>query len=443
MQWVTPLGRNVNDDASPPQRPTMTVNTSSGIGWITPLPSLVNAVTDAHKKEELPPSAKLSSEMFGSLGLRITTLASGDGVKVAEFVGPLNISHMPQAGKLKVTPGPVSHEDITRVEHLVESGATGTATSLSNLRRYNDFKSLNPQLQSHALALMAFGAQQSRQGGLDPGSARNLVSDVFETLKQSGERIGECPLLNRLLNGLKTEKAQKGASPALDITEEEAIQYMRNIKKRIDVRTVIWLMLTCGARVQDLLHVEKLDQFLLDLVNKQLYIEFRVTKQRRSITDVFKAYFPFYVEPDEEVIDKLTNTCLSQLPDCDSVNKVLKKVCPANMNYTSHPYPTTYSFRRLFDHRVIDWYTGGDGIVEWSKVIEWTTHKEVRALRGHYAKATVLKLPPCASKADPVQESPAIPVIDELSFNGITKKGTIEDLFRKRLRSETQKASDE
>jgi len=387
MQWEAIMNRQVNEGPR-----SISKNTPNEVWWNAPLPSLLERVPVISSTGKAMIAAHQSQGVAGTLGIQVSSISSASGEATARFLGPLNVTSMPKEGKLRVTPGPLTNEDVQRVEQLVDKGATGTSTSLSNLRRYMAFRESNPQLESHALALMGFGAQQSRVGGLDPGSARNLTVDVYETLKKSGEKIGECPLLNRLLDGLKVEKAQKGANHALDISEVQAEKYMRDTK-RADVRSVLWLMLTCGARVMDIIHIEELKQFLIDLVNRRIYIEFRVTKQRKDISDVFKAYFPFFVEPDAEVIRLLESVCLSSLPHCDSINKVLKMVCPPDPTYPAHPFPTTYSFRRVFDHRVIQWYTSEDGIVEWSKVIDWTAHKENRALRGHYAKASVLKLP--------------------------------------------------
>ena len=117
-------------------------------------------------------------------------------------------------------------------------------------------------------------------------------------------------------------------------------------------------------------------------------IEFRVTKANRTVADKRHVSFPFFHAIDNEVRDFLNKTHV--LPVCDTVNRVLKA---AKLKMVDGRSITTYSFRRLFDQRVISWYTDADGCTDWLKVITWSGHKDAKIVSSTYAKCKVLSVP--------------------------------------------------
>ena len=354
------------------------------------------ASRDAPTPSRPPPKYNFSA-VFSSRST--TTLTSADGSRSATFVGHHDVTKMPQRGKVRVESDELSPEDVDRATGLVAKGVPDSGTSLSVLRRYEEFRKLNPNITSHGLGILGFCAQQVRPDGVGPGAARNMAQHLLTTLRMSNETIENCPLVNAMLLGLDREYAERGAQHAIDINEDEALDFMSRVK-RVDVRAALWLMLTCGARLADLLRLAD-EQLAIDLAARRLRIVFKVTKNRTTIGEKYDVSFPFMITPDAEVIKLLSNG--HKLPGCDAINRILKQ---AKFKIEGERSITTYSFRRVFEHRVIEWYTDNDGITEWTKVIAWTQHQDEKALKGHYNKVTMLKVP--KSKALPVVPAPVV-----------------------------------
>ena len=66
--------------------------------------------------------------------------------------------------------------------------------------------------------------------------------------------------------------------------------------------------------------------------------------------------------------------------NCDAFNAALKSLGPELEGYTS------YSFRRLFVHRVIERFTDEDEMVAWAEVVKLTAHVQIETVRVSYAK---------------------------------------------------------
>ena len=386
--------------APPTLAPTPFVPTTETNPKVTAF-SAGRALSTVAPGSDAPTDDKRPKFVFQALATR--TISSRDGSRSVTFLGSHDVTKMPNPGKVRVEPQPLSSEDIERARALVDKGAPDSDHVLSMTRRYNDFRDKNPQILSHGVGVLGFCAQQTRSEGVGPGSGRNMAKALLGILREAGEKIEGCPLVNAMLLGLDREYAEKGAKPAVDISEDEALDFLARIK-RADVRAALWLVLTCGARVADLLRLME-EQMTLDFVARRLRIEFRVTKNRTSVSDKYDVSFPFMSDPDDMVVDWLNGQ--RQLPNCDSINHVLKK---ANMKVVSGRSITTYSFRRVFEHRIIEWYTGDDGITEWAKVIAWTQHKDDKALKGHYNKVTMLKVPKPKGAAETVPPVP--PMLD-------------------------------
>ena len=64
--------------------------------------------------------------------------------------------------------------------------------------------------------------------------------------------------------------------------------------------------------------------------------------------------------------------------DVDFFNKALKKVQPCDT--------TSYSYRRLFIHTVLDSLTDETGLVDWCAAMQITGHKCEKTLRCSYAE---------------------------------------------------------
>ena len=298
------------------------------------------------------------------------------------ITGGLDSDRTPGLGKSRYEVRPVSADDITSARELINSATPSAGTTLSNHRKFETWKAENPSIRSNGFAIAMFATQAAKT--LSPGTASHMATAELNFLRSCGESIRDFPLLKHIIQGLDLRYAQEGANHALDITDEEAGSFLPKIK-RIDVRALVWLMLTCGARDADLLRLVDL-QMTLHLA--KLELEFRVTKTSRTVADKRHVSFPFVHPVDQEVRDFLSKP--HTLPVCDTVNKVLKA---AKLKVVDGRSITTYSFRRLFDQRVIAWYTDHDGCTDWLRVIAWSGHTDTKIVASTYAKCKELKVP--------------------------------------------------
>jgi len=189
-------------------------------------------------------------------------------------------------------------------------------------------------------------------------------------------------------SALQNEYAAQGVKHAIDITEEEARIFLTLIHA-VDVRTAMWLMQTVGARNKDLKRLQSWQYSFLD-DQQRIEIQFMVTKTIGDVTQKRHVSFPFVIPPDEGVRKFLLNK--EQLPKTQRCNEVLRKALE-HVKCVSGRTPTTYSFRRLFEHRIIRWYTRDDGTVEWMKVLQWSGHKDETVLKGSYSQVQKLEVP--------------------------------------------------
>ena len=300
----------------------------------------------------------------------------------ASFSGGLDAGRMPAKGTSKFKVRAVSSQDIEMCKGLVNSATPGAEATLSNWRKFSEWRTVNLTVKSLGMAIALFVSQAAAT--LSPGTASNMATMLVDHARSCGSAIVDMPLLNHVIEGLDLKYAQQGAKHALDITDEEAAGFLPRIG-RVDVRAVVWLLLTCGARLADLMRLEGMQMKIHD---DRLEIEFRVTKANRTVADKRHVSFPFFHAIDKEVRDFLNKPHV--IPVCDTVNRVLKA---AKLKIVDGRSITTYSFRRLFDQRVISWYTDADGCTDWLKVITWSGHKDAKIVASTYAKCKVLSVP--------------------------------------------------
>ena len=259
-------------------------------------------------------------------------------------------------------------------------------------------------------ALAQFAAQAA--GSLGPGSAKNIASNVKDALKAARVPIGSLVLCDAVLDGLELAYAEEGADHAIDATEEEVLSWLPpnppfRIRKK-EARAIIWIMCTCGARVADIIRAAL--SISLDMTQKRLQVIFKVTKTGRSVGEKRSVSFPFFCQPDSEVVNFISSQNFAEVilemfsrtvngkkvADCSPLNKVLAAAVlrqGLRKDGKGTREVTTYSFRRLFIQRVISWYTDEDGVIEWMKVIQWSGHKTHTIVSSTYSKGQVLVAP--------------------------------------------------
>ena len=147
------------------------------------------------------------------------------------------------------------------------------------------------------------------------------------------------------------------------------------------VQATAWLMLMTGARVADLLRLYR-DQFLFEPAT--LKILFKYTKGRRSEKKAYTLALPYLKEfPIPLSVQHALNVAPKAIVctvGVDEFNAALKLLGEKFEGYTS------YSFRRLFVHRVIERFTSEDCMVAWAEVVKLTGHVSIETVRTSYAK---------------------------------------------------------
>lgn len=384
--------------ASAPQAPT----TSSSASVVTPKtipivlfgsPGLRNVEPATTPQIGISLKKHESSRNESDADRDMKRLTVSIGAKERVYVGAINIDRMPKQGHAKFTPQPMNEAHLERFDHLLEKGHPQAEAELSHLRRFRLWQSLNPSVTSIGIGVAMCASQATEDPDplkkLNPGSAKNMIEMLMDTLTRNGVTIDDRAYANFVKDALQKEYAALGTEHALDITDEEAVSFLPRILC-VDVRAAMWLIVTTGARCCDLSPERLQDwQFCFDIVAQRIMVTFMVTKTINDVTDRRTVSFPFVIPPDNAVQRYLIEK--QKIPSTDRCLHVLKAA------KLKEPIEgkgvTTYSFRRLFEHRIIKWYTREDGTVEWLKVIQWSGHRNERVLKGSYSQPQVLHIP--------------------------------------------------
>lgn len=350
----------------------------------------------------------------------LTSIKASDGQE-AIFFGRLDMSKVPNRGNCKYAAQRFTGDDLHRLQELASKATPHEKTVLSDTRRFVDFLEANPGVESMGAALAQFAAQAA--GHLGPASAKNLAKNVKGALLAARVETGSLALCDAVLDGLDLTYAEAGAQHAVDITEVECKSWLPfdppyRIKK-VQARAMIWIMCTCGARNADILRAAMSIQ--LDLAHSRLSATFAVTKTNRTVSDKRTVSFPFFCKPDLDILSFMNSKGWEeQLPDADALNAVLKKADLKKVVQVQGKDPrsiTSYSFRRLFIHRVISWYTDDEGIVDWMKVIQWSGHKTDDIVCSTYSVGQVLTFPTGQKDAAPLSKKQSL--LSQLTTEGL------------------------
>ena len=111
---------------------------------------------------------------------------------------------------------------------------------------------------------------------------------------------------------------------------------------------------------------------------------FKYTKGRRNEKKAYTLALPYVEECLMPVsvqqalnVGKDVIVCTASV---DQFNAALKALGEAYEGYTS------YSFRRLFVHRVIERFTNDECMTMWAEVVKLTGHVSIETVRTSYAK---------------------------------------------------------
>ena len=266
---------------------------------------------------------------------------------------------------------PVSTTDIERAEALMLAGRPGAPQELSLYRAFQRWRTANFYDQVCHGEVLAIFAGYLANTDLAASTCATYVRQAEGFCRREDQtRPPRWHLCDTALKGLDLLAAAAGASHAVDISEARAQAIIAMLRAE-DVRFALWAMCMCGGRVADLLRLTPA-QFRL-LGNTKLVVHFMVTKSARTLTEQYSVELPMWL-PFEPQWLKFWDGPTLFTADADRINKIL---------HAAGYKETTYSFRRLFVHRIIDRFSE-DGIIEWAKVIQLTGHQQEKSVRGHY-----------------------------------------------------------
>lgn len=346
---------------------------------------------DAKAAEAAPKPKGL--ELFGLKP--IGAPSSAPGSVVLKHPSTQEIKNSLSAYKL---PGaePIPRERMFKVRRLPE-GTVKVALSLvaevnesarkaiSIARCFQEFVVLNdtpPGTLEIGLLLLLFVIDMTLQG-LALSSARTYARSIIGIEGRAGRPIGG-PFVDDLFKIIELLHASEEVEHALDITYEKALEVLRLLNG--DALFLCWLMVHTGARAKDLQRM-RFAQFTFHVINAVavMKVHFKYTKGRRSETKQY--VLPVKLGEDVWIPEEVKSRFQVTYKDAflikigaDELNKAIDRLGPQYSSITS------YSFRRLFVHRVIDMFKDDEGHIAWAEVVKLTGHIHVETLRTSYAR---------------------------------------------------------
>ena len=259
------------------------------------------------------------------------------------------------------------------------------AAALSNEKLFRDFMVLNdvPTGTVPRDFLLLLYAIDITLQGMAATSVRTMMRNILGIFGRAQDPIVG-PLVGDTFKILNLIIADEEVDHAKDMTFEVAMEVIGRLSGMAQV--IAWFMLVCGARVADLERMFR-RQFLFQLnVDGSLTVKiiFNYTKGRR---DAKKAY-TLVIKLPMEILIPVAVVEAMKVPQgakvftmgCDAFNAAIKALGVEFEDYTS------YSFRRLFVHRVIERFTGEDEMTAWAEVVKLTAHVQIETVRTSYAK---------------------------------------------------------
>ena len=268
---------------------------------------------------------------------------------------------------------------VSAVMELVTEVNPSAPAALANLEVFTRFVTLNdPEGTIPRDFLLLLYSVDIQLQGIAATTTKTYVKGIMWALERAGKPI-KGPSVTDMFKILAYLTAHEDADHALDISEETGMRVVAALSG--DAQVTAWAMKLCGARIADLERMER-HQFLF-AADGSVRISFQFTKNRRSKA---AAYSLLLQLPMDEPIPASVVAAMKAAPqtrifplDVDGFNKAIRQLGSEFEGITS------YSFRRLFVHRVIDRFTE-DGMTAWEECVKLTAHKKIETLRNSYAK---------------------------------------------------------
>jgi len=315
-------------------------------------------------------------------------------VSAVQITQRMDAHHMPQLEKPRqkrerevvVRRLTQSTWDITM--ELVEQAQPSLRPAISCYEKFQSFCQLNDpsNIVSADLLLLLYQVDCLVQGQAATTS-RTYSKNILRVIKRDQRIIPglypvEGPHVEDLFKILEQLIADEEVEHALDLNVSTAQEILGLLKGR--AQATVWLMCMCGGRAMDLSRLKR-DQFQFDVSTGTMRIHFTYTKGRRS--DKKQYTLPIKLEDafpiPQSMIDLLNVKPTEKLSTCSAseTNAALDALGPLYEGYTS------YSFRRLFVHRVIERFRDNETeMIAWGEVVKLTAHVSIETVRSSYAK---------------------------------------------------------
>lgn len=315
-------------------------------------------------------------------------------VSAAQMNSRMDQHHLPQVEKPRqkrqrsAVPRKISQATWDITVQLIEQAQPSLRTAVSNFEEFMIFIDLNDpgHIVSHDLLLLLYALDCQVQGQAAT-TTRTYAKNILRVVKRDQKPLPglypfEGPHVEDLFKILEQLIADEEVEHALDLKVETAKDILTRLSGR--AQATVWLMCMCGARAMDLSRLKR-DQIQFDVQKAIMRIHFTYTKGRR--TDKKQFSLSLKLEDDFPVpqslvallnvpSDQKLNTCTAA-----EINVALDALGPVYDSYTS------YSFRRLFVHRVIARFRDGETeMVAWGEVVKLTAHVSIETVRSSYAE---------------------------------------------------------
>ena len=293
----------------------------------------------------------------------------------------------PRPGKRTFETRVVPAETFAVTERLMTVIRPNMKAEMANTRVFQEFVRLNQRIDLAGVRtpmdclLMLWTVDLLRQE-LEPSSLETYVGHVLKLYERMGTPIKGC-LVGDTKKILAEMKCERDYNHARDITVAEGLDIFEKLSG--PAKVTAWFQLNFGTRVGDGNRVSR-EQMRIepgDAMNPLGYatIWFRLMKNRRCVQNRYSVRLPLITICPHEVIAALSIGAkeIMSTMEVDAYNKCLKAVCPEVAKLTS------YSFRRLFVHRMMERCKSDDGIIDWLEVIHLTGHLKVETARTSYS----------------------------------------------------------
>ena len=301
-------------------------------------------------------------------------------------------------------PGVLTIEENGFASELVEEWKKATAQVARDWQGYVEFCRLNQlavQVERSLLLYLASLRGSKLEASSTASKFRNVVSlwRRFKNLLQdldydeALQEVMEQPSAARLVKMQDQLGARHRTRHAVDATVEQLEEIIVSAP-RSRPRVVIAFLVLTGLRLgADCLWLQPEDIFMRQ--GKDFAVDIDKSKNRHKAADRITLNIPFQAGEQggllwrPRLVDIIVadRSLLSfRATDAKGIGTFFESLTPEPADAGRVRHFTTYTLRRNFFHRVIEFCTDAQGIIDWERAILFTLHKKISTLQAAYAK---------------------------------------------------------